>query len=191
MKRNVDRLPQGSVRTYIPKAFGNRDLPESERIRCKLRTPTLGEKRDILVMHARPGETVVAAQLRWQTEACRRFVEEIGPYEEAHKVITNGAELAEFGAVELVAEIGGELLGEFSLDEQEKKSSGVSSGSHPPETQASLGTAATAENRSATRSEDAPRALAVSASDMSSRVLESSTDVRRPGSETKEREVAI
>ena len=151
----------GIEREFVPEFDGNRN--ESEPVTVWIDQPTESTKRacqkDIRVElitdeNGKPardenGEPRVAvdtsSSFRWNESVVRRCVTRVANYTDAAgKPISNGAELAEHGETEIVAEIAVEIMVGFGMTQEEKKDSGESSASSSAGTSPSNGTVVSA-----------------------------------------------
>lgn len=191
MGRIVKGYEQGSLREYVPKAFGNREDPNPIRV-----WGVSPEERDARAVYAaaasakvkvakdgKPEEvTMDGASFSWAETACARLIKKFeGEYEVRGKRITNGLELARWGESELVYEIAAEFMESASFGEEEKKTSAEPSVSKSPTMPPSDGTAVNVERLVSPSSEDASPGLKDKDSSTSSLEPELSPDARRPG----------
>lgn len=178
---------QGEPRPYIPVADGNRTKPINEQVEVEIITPTESTRRKIakamavgagdlvgLMITAREGtpehdralEQLSARMLDstdWQEVVCRLCVRAVrlrggGVLEHRGRKVTTGGELAEFGPGRLMSEVASEAYGEYSLTEEEKKSSSEPSASSARTPAPSTGTAAPVAPAESTSSEAATSA---------------------------------
>lgn len=171
MAREVKGYEQGEERQvpYIPKCFDNRKDPNP--IEVWIRTPTEDLKRrcsasvadSVTIRKDDDGKTTVDAinvdiddALAWQRYYVRHCVTKIKNYGPIRgKQITTGNDLAAFGETALLLEVAMEIHSEFSLTEDEKKSSNELSDSSAPATAPSDGIAESADEAGPQRFEDA------------------------------------
>jgi hypothetical protein len=159
MARRVHGYAPKSLRAYVPQAFGNH--LEADPVRVWIRTPTAGEKRQVLAgltsarfavgadgrpaldAEGRPLMHVDMGQVdQRQRNIVVAFVEKVEQYlKPDDSPILTGADLAEHGEDAIVAEVADEILLASSLGEEQKKSCAAPSASSPAVTSPSAGTA--------------------------------------------------
>ena len=158
MARKISGYRPGSVREYIPRAYGNRADPEPVAI--DIRYPSEGDKREMQGDDEVARSSIADGKVRVDDTGSPMIEVDVGPMTKRnHRVvercvvavrnytaaggepITNGRELAAHGELEIITEVVREIMESLSLTESEAKKSAASSGSTPAGTQASSGVA--------------------------------------------------
>ena len=153
MPRKVPDSPavHGELRTYIPDVVdGDWDnQKDPQPVTVTIRNPTEREKREAYGMARVVGSDRMDLNATWH-DAIKRHVTKVVNYIDAKgEPITNGAELAEHGETAFVMDVGPEILGAYSLTEEERKNSERLSGSTQAATPPLAGTVTSAETKDA------------------------------------------
>jgi len=144
MARRVSGPIPGSVRDFIPEAFGNRD--EADPITVVLSTPTERQKREWHSVIARSFRRDESGQVirgddgsamidplagdGWHRAVLTVAVVEVRNYVGASSSeITTGEDLHEHGEGEIVYEVSAAAMAGASMDDDQKKASDAQSGS--------------------------------------------------------------
>jgi len=152
MARKVLGPKPNQVREFVPESFDNRQDPEPVTVWIK--DPSEGEKRQLVALqHEMQGDQVklnadLSVMVAWQTETVRKHVTKVSNYSMRGVEITGGAQLADHGESEILAEVALEIFTASSLDEDEKKQSSERSVCSTAAIQVSGGTADNATSSS-------------------------------------------